>query len=127
MSDHAPLMVSLLCFCYFWSTPQGSVLGPLLFLIYINDLTEINLRDGAKITLYADDVLLFRVINSPEDFDRLQNDIDEVGNWSSIKFLTLNRDKCKYMIVSRGKLYLLHLHHFCLKAILWNRWKCSSI
>ena len=83
--------------------PQGSVLGPLLFLIYINDLTEINLRDGAKITLYADDVLLFRVINSPEDFDRLQNDIDEVGNWSSINFLTLNRDKCKYMIVSRRK------------------------
>ena len=75
--------------------PQGSVLGPLLFLIYINDLTEINLRDGAKITLYADDVLLFRVINSPEDFDRLQNDIDKVGNWSSINFLTLNRDKCK--------------------------------
>ena len=83
--------------------PQGSVLSPLLFLIYINDLTEINLRDSAKITLYADDVLLFRVINSPEDFDRLQNDIDEVGNWSSINFLTLNRDKCKYMIVSHRK------------------------
>ena len=105
------------CSCYFWSTtglcsqpapvisgvPQGSVLGPLLFLIYINDLTEINLRDGAKITLYADYVLLFRVINSPEDFDRLQIDIDAVGNWSSINFLTLNRDKCKYMIVSRRK------------------------
>ena len=53
--------------------------------------------------MYADDVLLFRIINSPEDFDRLQNDIDEVGNWSSINFLTLNRDKCKYMIVSRRK------------------------
>ena len=38
-----------------------------------------------------------------QDFDRLQNDIDEVGNWSSINFLTLNRDKCKYMIVSRRK------------------------
>ena len=48
--------------------PQGSVLGPLLFLIYINDLSEINLCQGAKITLYADDVLLYRTISSPEDF-----------------------------------------------------------
>ena len=83
--------------------PQGSVLGPLLFLIYINNLTEINLTDGAKITLYADDVLLFRVINSPEDFAKLQDDIDKVGNWSCTNHLTLNRDKCKYMIVSRRK------------------------
>ena len=107
-----------------FGVPQGSVLRPLLFLIYIN---EINLGDGAKITLYAYDVLLFRVINFPEDFARLQNDIDKVGNWSSINFLTLNRDKCKYTIVSRGKLYLLHLHHFCLKAFLWNGWKCSVV
>ena len=81
--------------------PQGSVLGPLLFLIYINDLTDINIEDGAKITLYADDVLLFRIINSPEDFVALQEDIDKIGSWSCANFLTLNRTKCKYMIVSR--------------------------
>ena len=81
--------------------PQGSVLGPLLFLIYINDLTDINIEDGAKITLYADDVLLFRIINSPEDFVALQEDIDKIGSWSYANFLTLNRTKCKYMIVSR--------------------------
>ena len=83
--------------------PQGSVLGPLLFLIYINDLTKINLRDGAKLTLYADDVLLFRTINSPEDFVALQEDIDKVESWSCANFLALNRDKCKYMVVSRRR------------------------
>ena len=61
-----------------------------------------NNRDGAKITLYADDVLLFRVINSPEDFAKLY-DIDKVGNWSCTNHLTLNRDKRKYMIVSHKK------------------------
>ena len=59
--------------------PQGSVLGPLLFLTYINDLTKINLSDCAELTPYADDVL-FSIINSPEDFVALQEDIDEVGN-----------------------------------------------
>ena len=62
-----------------------------------------NNRDGAKITLYADDVLLFRVINSPEDFAKLQDDIDKVGNWSCTNHLTLNKDKCKYMIASHRK------------------------
>ena len=83
--------------------PQGSVVGPLLFLIYINDLTKINLSDGAKLTLYADDILLFRTINSPNDFFALQEDIDKVGSWSCTNFLTLNRAKCKYMIVSRRR------------------------
>ena len=83
--------------------PQGSVLAPLLFLIYINDLTEISLRDGIKMTLYAEDVLLFQIINSPENFAKLQDDIDKVGNCSCTNHLTLNRDKCKYMIVSHKK------------------------
>jgi len=48
---------------------------------------------GAKITLYADDVLLYRTISSPDDFVKLQEDINKVGNWSSTNFLTLNRAK----------------------------------
>ncbi len=75
--------------------PQGSVLGPLLFLIYINDHTDINTKNGAKITSYTDDVLLVRIINSHEDFAALQEDIDRIGSWSSANFLTLNRTKCR--------------------------------
>ena len=84
--------------------PQGSVLGPLLFLIYINDLTKISLADGSKLALYADDILLFCLINSSEDFVALQDDIDKVGLWSCTNYLKLNQAKCKYMIVSRKRI-----------------------
>ena len=45
--------------------PQGSVLGPLLFLIYIDGVTSTPLSDGSKMTLYAEDMLLYRHIESP--------------------------------------------------------------
>ena len=55
------------------------------------------------LTLYADNILLFRTINSPNDFFALQEDIDKVGSWYCTNFLTLNRAKCRYMIVSRRR------------------------
>ena len=63
--------------------PQGSILGPLLFLIHINSLSSIPFSNSTKIHLYADDVLLYHIIDSPEAFYNLQNDIYEVAKWSS--------------------------------------------
>ena len=81
--------------------PQGSVLGPLLFLIYFNDSASEQLNLGTNITMYADDLLLHREINCPEDHLKLQQDVNKIANWINENKLTLNSKKCKYMIVSR--------------------------
>ena len=55
--------------------PQGTVLGPLFFLIYINDISQ-GLTKGTKIKLFADDSLLYRTIRTPHDAKILQKDLD---------------------------------------------------
>ena len=65
--------------------PQGSVLGPLLFLIYINDVLTIEMSGGSVLNLFAGDMLLFR---SDEDLCKLQSDINLVSEWVNSNFLT---------------------------------------
>ena len=59
--------------------PQGSVLGPLLFLVYINCACSLPLTSGSKLTMYGDDILLFKPIYCPEDYRYLQQDIDAIN------------------------------------------------
>ena len=80
--------------------PQGSVLGPLLFLIYINDIANVELSDSSLL-LYADDVLLYRPICCPGDYTYLQQDINTLHTWSEANLLQFNPSKCRYMVVSR--------------------------
>ena len=83
--------------------PQGSVLGPLLFLSYINCVGNLELSDGSRLTMYAGDILLMKPIRGFDDFIHLQSDIDTIANCIDNLRLSLNTLKCRYIIVSRKK------------------------
>ncbi|KAK2165457.1 hypothetical protein LSH36_50g07027 [Paralvinella palmiformis] len=72
--------------------PQGSVLGPILFVIFINDLPDV-VSSTAKI--FADDTKLFRAIRIIEDHDVMQQDLDNIVEWSNKWQLGFNETKCK--------------------------------
>lgn len=80
--------------------PQGSVLGPLLFLIYINDLPT---NISSSISLFADDCVIYKEISSDSDAIALQSDVDRVLQWCELWQMKLNINKCKSMRVSRSK------------------------
>ena len=82
--------------------PHGSVLGPTLFLIYINDLPDcIN----CNVSLYADDTLLYAPINNDTDRLLFQADIDSLHEWSSTNKMPFNTAKCEVIAFnSRGNL-----------------------
>ena len=82
----------------FSGVPQGSVLGPILFLIYINDIVD-NL--SCTTYLFADDMKLFNGITQDADMARLQSDICAVDTWTDHWLLKLNAQKCKVMTVSK--------------------------
>ena len=80
------------------SVPQGSVLAPLLFTIFINDLPD-HVRNKCK--LYADDCKLVGIIKENEDTISIQQDINELQNWAKTWLMSFNYEKCKVMHFGR--------------------------
>ena len=79
--------------------PQGSVLGPLLFTLYINDIPNIV---HTNLSFFADDSKVYSVIKTIEDSHQLQADLDSIHEWCQVWLLKLNLSKCKIMHVGNS-------------------------
>ena len=77
--------------------PQGSVLGPLLFVIFINDLPD---QVNSEIFLFANDTKIFRNIKGPDDQKILQDDINTMLQWADKWQLEFHPDKCLSMAIN---------------------------
>lgn len=86
--------------------PQGSVLGPLLFICYINEVTSV-VSSESEVNLFADDIVLYRIITSPSDYVHLQQDIDALSLCVMDKQLQFNATKCRQMLISRKRSHSL--------------------
>ncbi len=81
--------------------PQGSVLGPLLFLIYINDLPAC--VSSSTTRLFADDSLIYKRISTPDDSLSLQKDLDALQEWEAKWLMRFNASKCQVLQVTNKR------------------------
>ena len=96
---------SSICILILSGVPQGTVLRLLMFLLYINNITkEVNLL----LHLLADDCLFYRVINSVEDTNRLQENLNRLSEWANIWQLKFNVSKCTVICCTRSLTPLTH-------------------
>ena len=90
--------------------PQGSVLGPLLFLTYINDLPN---GLTSTVQLFADDTLLYGVVVEDADCDNLQDDLNKLEIWQNEWQMQFNPSKCNIICISNKQSPPQRPYFFC--------------
>ena len=86
-----------------YGTAQGSILGPLIFILYVNDVFNA-LNANTSIYMYADDTLLVcKANNAQSATDKAQKALDEMVAWCEENKLTINRGKTKFMLIKQAK------------------------
>ena len=93
--------------------PQGSVLGPILFLIFIDDLARAT--EHCKTRLFADDTIIYLTISKINDCNKLQKDIQRLENWERDSLMEFHPEKCQVLRITRKRNtikfpYKLHNH-----------------
>lgn len=94
--------------------PQGSITGPLLFPLYVNDIPDI-ISSTAK--MFADDTKVYRKIKSKADCDLLQHDLNKLAAWSRIWLLEFNAEKCVVLRIRSALAYQYSLNGVYLQEV----------
>ena len=87
--------------------PQGSVLGPLLFLLFINDLPDA-VSEGSAVRLFADDCALYRDIKSAADAIQLQEDLNNLQKWEADWLMEFHPKKCQVLNITNKRNVITH-------------------